>query len=262
MNKLVLWLLFDDGNCSYAKSILEYSTFFANYDLVKAYSIGINDLSETIKTKENISWEYKKINLSLANIQLIKELSQLPKPDIILASPPCESFSMADCSCRRSQTYDSDKWVVRSREWYRNRAFTVTAPNKTRDFINKERNRLIGEGCASGLVHIIEVFKPLAYVIENPRNSKIWEFLKFHWSFEGFKNITYYYNYDLNFSQKPTCFMSNYSLNLKKQVLKDGYNKNHYKLGNYDKRSSIPTKLIADILKQIINKFNDENKKE
>ncbi|UUM25889.1 hypothetical protein NQV05_01965 [Mycoplasmopsis agalactiae] len=51
MNKLVLWLLFDDGNCSYAKSILEYSTLFANYDLVKAYSIGINDLDETIKVK-------------------------------------------------------------------------------------------------------------------------------------------------------------------------------------------------------------------
>ncbi|WP_233736747.1 hypothetical protein [Mycoplasmopsis agalactiae] len=48
-----------------------------------------------------------------------------------------------------SQTYDSDKWIVRSREWYRNRALTVNVPNKTRDFINKERNRLIGEGCAS-----------------------------------------------------------------------------------------------------------------
>ncbi|WHO15160.1 hypothetical protein [Mycoplasmopsis bovis] len=39
MNKLVLWFLFDDGNCSYAKSILEYSTLFANYDLVKNKNI-------------------------------------------------------------------------------------------------------------------------------------------------------------------------------------------------------------------------------
>lgn len=54
MNKLVLWFLFDDGNCLYVKSILEYSIFFVNYDLVKVYSIGINDLSEIIKIKKKI----------------------------------------------------------------------------------------------------------------------------------------------------------------------------------------------------------------
>ncbi|ENY69126.1 C-5 cytosine-specific DNA methyltransferase [Metamycoplasma auris 15026] len=259
MKKLVLWLLFDDNHCSFANAILEHPEVFSRYDAVYAYGFGKNKILETTKKLQNISWTYTQFDLALTNEKLIKELKTYPKPDIVLASPPCESFSMADCSCRMSQTYDNDKWIVRSREWYRNRALTVNVPNKTRDFIKKERNRLNGEGCASGLVHIIETFKPKAYVIENPENSKIWQFFANHWNFKGFRNITYYYNYNLNFSKKPTCFLSNIQLNLKKQTLKEGYNKTHFLNGNYKQRSSIPSALILDILNQIILKGEIKN---
>ncbi|WP_278307488.1 C-5 cytosine-specific DNA methyltransferase [Mycoplasma feriruminatoris] len=242
---LIIWALFDDGNSSYQKAIssLDRQDFII-------YSIGINDPKniDFKQTKNNI---YKQMNLSLTNPNLIKELKTLPRPDIILASPPCESFSIADCSCRMSQSYGASNWVVRNRDWYKTRALTVTAPNKIRNFIHKETNRLNGESCAGAVVHIIETFKPIFWIIENPESSKIWDFLAHHWNFKGIRNVSYYYNYDLNFSKKPTCFLSNVELKLKKQILKENYSKTHFALGNYKQRSSIPQELIVDILKQL-----------
>ena len=40
---------------------------------------------------EKAKYFYRKIDLSLNNFNLFKDLNKLPKPDIILASPPCES---------------------------------------------------------------------------------------------------------------------------------------------------------------------------
>lgn len=54
MNKIIIWALFDDGNCSYKKAIEQY--FPDRYEI---YSIGINDL-----TFEN----YRKINLDRKSV--------------------------------------------------------------------------------------------------------------------------------------------------------------------------------------------------
>lgn len=77
---MIVWCLYDDANGSWNKYSKEQNenTFI---------SIGIN----------NNDWDnYYKIDLSIQNENLIKELWQLPKPDIIVASPPCESWSIAD----------------------------------------------------------------------------------------------------------------------------------------------------------------------
>ncbi|PZV98732.1 hypothetical protein BCF89_11212, partial [Metamycoplasma auris] len=49
MNKLVLWFLFDDGNCSYAKAIFKYPETFSSYDKVLVFSMGKNELNEQLK---------------------------------------------------------------------------------------------------------------------------------------------------------------------------------------------------------------------
>lgn len=98
------------------------------------------------------------------------------------------------------------------------------------------------------------------WVIENPKTSKIWEFQENHWDFnqyngaDVYKNSTYYSSYDPKFSLKPTIFKSNIKLNLKKDK-NNTSNKNHMALGNYFKRSSIPTKLVMNIMEQIFQKI-------
>jgi len=81
--KQVVWALFDDGNCSYKKAI---EKFFNNEFIV--YCFGIN--KRPFKDKQN--YKYIELNLSITNIdKILSELNKLPKPDIIMASPPCES---------------------------------------------------------------------------------------------------------------------------------------------------------------------------
>lgn len=84
--KMTVWALFDSGNGSYTKGV---KALDANIDI---YPIGID-----IERKNNHF-----INLNLAdysrlfgNNTLFDTLDKLPKPDLIIASPPCESWSNA-----------------------------------------------------------------------------------------------------------------------------------------------------------------------
>ncbi len=107
-----------------------------------------------------------------------------------------------------------------------------------------------------GVIEIIDYFDPAVWVIENPQTSKTWEFQRNHWGFEGIENLAYYSSYDKNFSKKATIFKSCIKLNLKKTNVKG--NNDHMARGSYSKRSSIPPKLVRDILQQSI-KFLKEN---
>ncbi len=77
---IVVWALFDDATSSYKKAIESY---FPNEE-INVYSIGINDVT----FPESEKYFYKRIDLSLNNLNLFNELNKLPKPNIILSSPP------------------------------------------------------------------------------------------------------------------------------------------------------------------------------
>ena len=87
---MVVWALFDSGNGSYFKGANSLnSSGGANIEI---YSIGMD-----IENKNNHF-----INLDLADFgrlfgdnTLFDVLDKLPKPDLIIASPPCESWSNA-----------------------------------------------------------------------------------------------------------------------------------------------------------------------
>lgn len=252
-NKLVVWGLYDDANSSYKKSIKH---FFNNK--FEVHSIGINNVS----FKEKKDYFYHKIDLSLNNFNLISQLKTLPHPDIILASPPCESWSCADCNGRMVRSIDNNfNWVVANKNYYDK--YNKTAhPVKRRYFIQKERGRIIGESTIGATLEIIQHFKPKAWVIENPQTSKMWDFIKHHWCFnEGFNNKANYSLYDSNFSLKPTIFKSNIQLNLRKKdkQYKQKSNSNHMAFGDYSQRSSIPAELIKDIIDQILIYFKDKD---
>ncbi len=239
---VVVWALFDDAESSYKNAIKKY---FKNID-IKVYSIGIND----VKFPKSHKFFYERIDLSLNNFNLINELKELPKPNVILASPPCESWSGADCGGRMVTKIDNEgNRYIHSAKYYEEYNKTCH-PVKRRYFIQKERSRIIGESTVGGTIEIIKHFKPKVWVIENPKTSKMWDFQKYHWDFHGVMNDTYYSAYDLKFSAKPTIFKSNIKLNLKKERVKG--NNDHMAKGSYSKRSSIPELLIKDIISQIL----------
>lgn len=82
---MIVWALFDSGNGSYFKSAQKFEE-------IEIYSIGLD-----IENKNDHF-----INLNLADYSylfkdntLFDTLDNLPKPDLIIASPPCESWSVA-----------------------------------------------------------------------------------------------------------------------------------------------------------------------
>lgn len=245
--KIIIWALYDDANSSYKKAIEKY---FDDLNL-EVHSIGINN----VKFKKSDKYFYHKIDLSLNNFDLFKELNKIHKPHIILASPPCESWSGADCNGKMFRSIDAKgNWVVKNRKFYDKYNKTCN-PVKKRYFIQKERSRLLGESTIGATIEIIEHFEPRIWIIENPQSSKTWDFQKYHWNFKGKENLTYYSSYDKSFSTKPTIFKSNEEFNLRKIKNKKS-NKNHMAYGTYKTRSSIPYLLIKEIIEECLNVLN------
>ena len=87
---MIVWALFDSGNGSYTKAIKTLnSSGGAN---IEVYPIGID-----IENKNN---HFIPLNLAdysrlFGDNTLFDTLDKLPKPDLIIASPPCESWSNA-----------------------------------------------------------------------------------------------------------------------------------------------------------------------
>lgn len=247
-----IWALYDDGNMSWYNCGYDKSKY-------RVISIGIQE--------HNDLKDYHKIDLRLSNYNLINELSKLPKPDIIVASPPCESWSIADNQQRLFREivtiqdhniinfYTEDKIINNNLEMHKNRK---------RDYYKQFRTMLIGFDTSIATGYIINYFKPKFWIIENPQSSKIWDYLSKTCIYSGYRNIAHYNLYDLNFSKKPTCFLSNIKLNLKAENKKAIIN--FEKISGYNRRSSIPKELLLDILDQLgglikneLNKFNSFN---
>lgn len=83
--KMITWALFDSGNGCY-KQVAD------TIEDIEIYSVGLD--------VQNKNTHF--INLNLAsydyvskNNPIYKELDKLPTPDLIIASPPCESWSVA-----------------------------------------------------------------------------------------------------------------------------------------------------------------------
>lgn len=248
---MIVWGLFDSGGGSYFKAAKEMKG-------VELYSIGLD--------RENKNSHF--INLDLADYsqiftnknKIFETLDKLPEPDLIIASPPCESWSNAS-------GMDSGNAC-----WKRERVEPTMLPMQTkfsrftvRDFKDYEKyqfnpyrqilTRINGELTIFNTIQIIMRYKPKVYIIENPAYSRIWEYIKKILGFEiKHENLTYYNNYDYPI-KKPTKFASNIYLEL------DITNKNPdhgFKEMNwgYNQRSNIPIKLVKTIFEKVQEKQN------
>lgn len=234
--KKIIWALFDDGERSYYNSLNNRH---------RVISIGINDKTDS----------YLKLDLRLNNENLITSLEKLPPPDIILASPPCESWSIADNQRRAISTLDwGDGRLtmnLRTREFY-DKNNSSCHPAMRRDFFKQHTTRLNGESTLLATIKIIEHFKPKVWVIENPATSLMWKYMScMDLMLGSYDAIAYYNSYDEEFTRKPTNFRSNMKLNLKRVNVKQ--KKKWSETSGYDHRSSIPKDLILDIMEQIEN---------
>ncbi|VEU70328.1 class I SAM-dependent methyltransferase [Mycoplasmopsis glycophila] len=240
MKKLVIWGLFDDANRCYYHSLK---------DKYEIYSIGINK-----KNEEN----YHQLNLSILNDDLFNELDKLPKPDIILASPPCNSWSKADTNTMFVEKIDvsGDKANIQLKTFEFYDKHNIAAPKtKIRNPVSKAKLFLNGFSTALSTIEIIKHYKPKYFAIENPYQSNIWKILEiFNFSQKHILNRTMYSHYDEEFTNKPTIFLSNINLNLKwDKPEKNGKNLNRFSRKD---RSNIPKSLIQEI----IMKFENDSK--
>lgn len=241
----VVWALFDSGNGSYGKAAKKFKE-------IEIYSIGLDI--------ENKNSHFINLNLAdysylFGNNQLFDTLDQLPKPDLIIASPPCESWSIASAMKDGNASWKQEKgdglfspqvplsrFTIRNYSDYDNYQFK---PEKSLI------NRINGELCTVNLIKIIKRYKPEMYIIENPATSRMWEYIEKILGLKiPFDNLTYYSNYDYPL-KKPTRFKSNINLNLDTTntpglMAFGDFSK------SYNERSNIPEKLIDDIFKTIL----------
>lgn len=186
--KKIIWSLFDSETAITQK---------LNSDKYQVYSIGLPSSSALT---DNF------IHIDLSKKSCIKKLSKLPKPDIIFASPPCESW--VNLNIGNVKFFDRN-YNEHNLYWQKN--------FKPNNYMRKHfESRMLGQITAYWTWKIIQEFKPELWCIENGFTSLIFKYLhKFHGA-NGYKNMLCYNAYDSNFSQKRTVFFSNKKMLLKK----------------------------------------------
>lgn len=242
-----IWGLFDDGNGCYCQAVGEYNVNMGGQHTITSIGIGnasINqDLAINTLHNPNALWE---------------QLDKLDRPDVILASPPCESWSNASAMINGNACWKREPNSITSLfgEMKENSKFTIRNKfeydrvqyNYDKQFLT----RINGEMCIYNTIKIIERYQPKVFVIENPAYGRIWEYIANVIGFDiPYENLTYYNNYDYPI-KKPTKFGSNIDLKLMKNNIKAKlqWHQLNNVGGRYNSRSNIPLKLIQDILKR------------
>ncbi len=236
MNKTIIYDLFGGGCNSLKKALSDNDN----------YEIYTFDILDTFK-------ETFKVDLTREDI-IDKMLSfKLPKPDIIVASPPCMSFSRA-AAMKYKETIGNATWYYkegilreREREHYKGKRY------KYESQMEKAR---IGRLCIENTLKIIQYFKPKYFYIENPAMSLLWEYKKLNLNInKGFYNKTIYGAYGTIY-KKPTIFYSNIKLDLK-QTSDKKFKSFEYASKQGIDRSYVPPKLLKEIIEQFKEKQNE-----
>lgn len=240
--KIIVWALFDSGNGCYTQ---------ASYDFpdIDIYPIGL-DVEH--KNKHLIALNLADYSQLFGKSALFAHLDTLPKPDIILASPPCESFSVASAmrggnACWKQESKEGSRFVIRTYSDYE----PPNVPRKHFRYAKSFLNRVNGELCTYNTIEIIKRYQPKVYVIENPYSSRIWDYIDKVLGFDiPYTNPTLYGNYDYPI-KKPTKFKSNIPLDLRYYNYYAGVTMSKV-LKSYNARSNIPLALVKEIYRKIL----------
>ena len=241
---MIVWGLFDSGNGSYKKAA-------GNIEGIEIYSIG---LDITNKNDHFINLNLADYSYLFGNNKMFSELDKLPKPDLIIASPPCESWSVASGMKGGNASWKQEQVDTLSEPQEPLSRFTI------RGFKDYERyqfkyersfiNRVNGELCTYNTIKIIERYNPKHYIIENPATSRMWEYIETIIGFDiPHDNLTYYSNYDYPL-MKPTKFKSNIDLGLNDTRTRGTMSFKDFSR-QYNERSNIPNQLVENIFLRV-----------
>ncbi len=229
--KKIIWSLFD------SETAITQELNDENYTV---FSIGLPSSSAIT---DNF------IKMDLSRKSCLKKLEKLPKPDIIFASPPCETWVDVNIG---SVIFYKRNYNEHNLYWQKN--------FKPNNYATHHRKlRLLGQKTAYFTAEIIKKFKPELWCIENGSSSLIFKYLYKYHNLKGNQNKTYYSSYDnINFGRKPTTIYSNLKMNLrtnfkKSNIATTNHIKPHQKekytvLRDYASRSAVPIQLYQHIL--------------
>lgn len=208
MKKLVVWDLFGGGQHSVRNALKDESIF----------DIYTFDITQPLDD-HCISVNLGNVNKVLS---VIKERN-IPNPDIIVASPLCQSFS-AILSMKNGGTAGWDikngKMTIRDYESFALNANKFILKSSYKHYAQCAQ---LGGDCLYTTMKLIDMYKPKCWYIENPKNSLIWrllgqlytdyKLLNDYRTMDIWMNDTYYGNYG-DLMPKPTTFCSNMNLEL------------------------------------------------
>ena len=201
MKKFIIWDLFGGGQNSVYHTVQEFNLPFDVFTF---------DITEPQHNNQ--------FKMDLAQDNIIECFKHYPKPDIIVASPLCQSFSVAislpgggTCFWKK----ENNKLVERNIDEFNNLKQFNKRMSKWKDDVMLSRKRL-GEKCINNTLALIDYYKPKLWWIENPKSSLMWYYLKNNKGINQFYNSTNYSDYGF-LAKKPTTFLSNVKLDFKKQ---------------------------------------------
>lgn len=242
---MIIWALFDSGNGCYTQAFTQWCKDRQTH---KIYPIGVD-----VKGRKGTH-----IELDLANYKdlfgdnsMFDVLDSLPNPDLIIASPPCESWSVASSMfdgnaswIKGSTKVGETQFIPRSRDQYNIKS--ASGRKVQFKFKRSYLQRINGELTIYNTMRIIAKYKPKVFIIENPKASRIWSYISEILCVKiPYRNDTIYsaYGYPV---RKPTSFHSNIDLGLKTICLGNTIPWNNW-AKDYNARSNIPLDLIKDI---------------
>lgn len=264
MKKLVCWALFDSETGDYMSTVKHYFE-----DIIDIYGVGISHYGKNTDRYLNFNLAEFGELFGEKNIGQ-KLLDKLPRPDIIVASPPCESWSHMT-----SINNGNIHWKrYASRLYPENKIFQLQDVDVETKFVKNSGirtfyTRVNGELCHQNTWEIIKVTKPKVFMVENPDNYS-WEYI--HKYVKGlpkiYMNKLVYSAYEpKKFSPKREIFGSNIKLKLKDIVInkngnliKSSEDKNGFISKDYGTRSKIPELALKDFFEQAIEYIEKEVK--
>lgn len=252
---MIVWALFDSGNGCYTKA---FNQWCVDRQTDRRTDV-IIPIGLDVKGRKG---EFIELNLAsyvdlFGDNTMFETLDALPKPDLIIASPPCESWSVAssmiegNASWKKGRSFLGEtQFIPRSRNEYN---LLTKSGNKVQfKFKRSYLQRINGELTIFNVIRIIAKYRPKVFIIENPKNSRIWNYIKEVLNVNiPFRNDTFYsaYGYPVH---KPTSFHSNIDLGLLNKKGEATTSWNSFSK-DYNVRSNIP----LDLIKHIFNKVND-----
>lgn len=222
--------LFDDGNGSVKKAL-------PNHDVV---SVGIGNAD---------------IAMDLSDLKNIKKLVDMHKKDpfdLLMASPPCESWSFATAGDNGNAYRDKNSLALRTfQNWKKHPYVSVRRlVERNAPEIPAVYSRYLRKGVNGDLTALFtaELVKALGipFVIENPQSSMIFDKLERE-GLSFVKNVACYAAYSDDFPVKRTGFASSVAMNLK-QAKRAKFAFCNWKGSKHIVRSSMPVDLIKDIV--------------